>query len=117
MCSYTIFLDRLRELRNHFRDFGPLEQLESMLNTRKRPQSAADSALHANLQLLLQTPTAAGGSASRPALALNTIAVAVAMTAKIAANTATVINVVANVAPLCLCECTCHCRPPNTVAP
>jgi uncharacterized protein YlxP (DUF503 family) len=72
-------LDRLRELRNHFRDFGPLEQLEEMLSARKQPQSAVDTTLYANLQLLLQTPTAMGGSASRPALALNTIGVAVAM--------------------------------------
>ena len=68
-------IDRLREIRNHVRDFGPLELL---LSARAQP-SAADTVLFANLQLLLQTSNASGGSASRSALALNTIAVAVAL--------------------------------------
>ena len=66
--------DKLKDLRNRMRSFGPLGQL--VLPT-DAPSTDEDVRLH-DLQLLLQTSNG-NGSASRPACAIKTIAVAVEM--------------------------------------
>ena len=67
-------LDKLKDLRDRMRGFGPLDQLVAPVT---QPSTDDDVLLH-DLQLLLQTSNGNGG-ASRPACAIKTIAVAVEM--------------------------------------
>jgi len=66
--------DKLKDLRDRMRGFGPLDQLV----TPNDVPSTQDDLLFHDLQLLLQTSNGNGG-ASRPACAIKTIAVAVEM--------------------------------------
>ena len=66
--------DKLKDLRDRMRGFGPLEQLVTPVEL---PSTDDDVLLH-DIQLLLQTSNGNGG-ASRPACAIKTIAVAVEM--------------------------------------
>ena len=66
--------DKLKDLRDRMRGFGPLDQLVAPTDV----PSTQDDLLFHDLQLLLQTSNGNGG-ASRPACAIKTIAVAVEM--------------------------------------
>lgn len=70
-------IEALRDLRSMVKNFGRLELLLGAADS--SPDSAEDERLFSNLQLLLQTSTQVGGSSSRSAYALSTVAMAVAL--------------------------------------